>query len=202
MRVQRLAGWCAEACVGCMRKCHYPAVRSLRSHRPRTSTRAGVLRRCPAPTALRSTAASQPSAAERCAAQQVAPADRPRFGPLNAHIVAVLHRPCALPGAIDHGCDSVAYGRTGDTREHKRCACTPCRAHIPASRPPRRKTAGASAPPTPTAEAVNDTSTPLYTAGVSTPSTLVSPCEYVEYHREYSKVPHCRCADADGRGGE
>jgi hypothetical protein len=54
-------------------------------------------------------------------------------------------------------------------------------------------------------EAVNDTSTPSHTAGVSTHSTLVSPCQYVEYHREYSKVPHCRCAGttaADGRGGE
>ncbi len=79
------------------------------------------------------------------------------------------------------------------------CACTPCRAHIRASRPPRRKTAGAPAPPppTPTAEAVDDTSTPPLTAGVSTPST---PGQYVEHSRVLSRCTHLpalRCAADD-----
>jgi hypothetical protein len=166
-----------------MRKCHCPAVRSLRSHRPQHEPSGFRLRRCAAPPhhspALPSTALPSKW--------------RLRIGslrPLHAHIMAVLHRPCALPGVIDHGCDSAACGRTGDTREHKRCACTPSRAHNPATRPLRRK------PPQPTAEAVNDTSPPLYTAGVSTHSNMVSPCQHVEYRRGYSKVPHCAGAPA------
>jgi hypothetical protein len=164
-----------------MRKCHYPAVRSA-AQIPSPTARTFML----AP--MRSTAASQPSAALHCTAQQVALADRPRFAPLRAHIMAVLHRPCSLPGVIDHGCDSAACGRTGDTREHKRCACTPSRAHIPAFTASATQTAGAPAPPPPMkVEAWNDTSTPPHTAGVSTHST---PGQYVaEYHREYSKVP-------------
>jgi hypothetical protein len=53
VRVQRLAGWCAEVCVGCMRKCHHPAVRSA-AQIPSPTARALVL----APTAQRSTAAA------------------------------------------------------------------------------------------------------------------------------------------------
>jgi hypothetical protein len=79
------------------------------------------------------------------------------------------------------------------------CACKPCRAHIPAftSRPPRRKTSGAPAPPPPTVDAVDDTSTPPLTAGVSTPSTRG---QYVEHPRVLSRCTHLpalRCAADD-----
>ncbi len=85
-----------------------------------------------------------------------------------------LHRPRALQGAIDHGRDSAACGRTGDAREHPGCACTPSRAHIPAFTASSTQAAGAPAPPPPMkVEAVDDTSTPPHTAGVSTHST---PC--------------------------
>ncbi len=101
-----------------------------------------------------------------------------------------MHRPCASPGTIDHGCDSAAYGRTGDTREHPGCECTASRAHVPAFTASPTHTAGAPAPPqpTPTAQAVNDTSTPSHTTGVSTHST---PDQYVERHREYIGVLGC-----------
>ena len=184
---------CASATV---QRCAQP----LRSHRPRHELwSCSRLQRCAAPPhhspALPSTALHSKWRLRIGLASALA---RAPYG--------CLHRPCSLQGVIDHGCDSAAYGRSGDTREHKRCACTPSRAHIPAFTASPTQIAGAPAPPqpTPTVQAVNDTSTPLYTAGVSTHSTLVSPCQYVEYHREYSKVPLCRCAGttaADGRGG-
>ncbi len=72
VRVQRLAGWCAEARVACIRKCHHPAVI------PSPTARPFVL----APTALRSTAASQPCPGSGACGSA-------RFGPLHAHITAV-----------------------------------------------------------------------------------------------------------------
>ncbi len=173
--MQRLAGWCAEARVVCMRKCHYAAVRSLRSHRPRKNILRCATLRCLALRCL----------ALRCAAQEVALAGRLAAALACAHY-GCLHRPCALQGVIDHGCESATYGRTGDTREHPGCACAPCRAHVPAFTVPTTQTAGAPAPPTPTVEAVDDTSTPPHTAGASTHSTCG---QYVEHHCEYLKYP-------------
>ncbi len=124
----------------------------LRSHRPRHEHSCSRPRRCAAPPhhspALPSTALPRKWRLRIGLASALA---RAPYG--------CLHRPCALQGAIDHGCDSAAYGRTGDTREHPECACTACRAHIPTFTASPTQTAGAPAPPqpSPTVEAVGDT---------------------------------------------
>ncbi len=175
--MQRLAGWCAEACVACIRKCHYAVMRSA-AQIPSPAHEHPTLR-CAAPP--------QHSPALLCAAlhrkwrlrNRLASAHCTRTLRLfaSALLVARCHRPrvrlrCGRPDR--------RHSRASRVRVH----ALPC-AHSRVSASPTQ-TAGAPAAPQPTVQAGDDSSAPLYTKGASTHSTRG---QYVEHHCEYLKYP-------------
>ena len=147
---RRVSPACASATI---QRCAQP----LRSHRPRTSTRARA----------HGAAQHRRSIALRCTAQEVALADRLA----SAHCTRTLRLFASALRVARCYRPRVRFRCVRPDRRHSRASRV--RVHGFACAHPRdsaspTQTAGAPAPPQPTVEAVNDTSTPLYTTGVST----------------------------------